>query len=420
MSERSPMPRQKPSRNVVLTMARCASVTLIHVLLLTSAYGRHQPGSKAEGSVPTQWRVVWTDTPQSKATIAWSTRSEKGPHRVHYGTRPGRSAGAYKLHANCEINGKYTDAKNLFYHHLRLENLKPDTKYYFMMESGGRASPVLNFRTAPEKDTDFKLLFIGDSRSGLADRRRINQLVALTVTKQPKILALAHGGDYIVSGTSTSQWDQWMTDHELTVTRRGTILPIIPARGNHERSGKQYDEIFGTPGGGMGKNYFATRLSPQVLLVTLNTETTMDGNQLKFLRSTLAANRSVRWQLAQYHRPAWPAVKSPSGALLHWVPTFEEFNIDLACEADGHVLKRTVPIRNKKQSADGVTYIGEGGAGVKQRKARTDRWYLKKPGMAMSVHHIHLLQFSARSLILDALTLKGARADHHVLKSRKR
>jgi len=40
-----------------------------------------------------------------------------------------------------------------------------------------------------------------------------------------------------------------------------------------------------------------------------------------------------RWLIAQYPRPAYPAVKSPSRALQSWIPLFEKFNVDLVCEA---------------------------------------------------------------------------------------
>jgi len=106
-----------------------------------------------------------------------------------------------------------------------------------------------------------------------------------------------------------------------------------------------------------------------------------------------------RWLLAQYHRPVYPAVKSPSSALLSWVPLFEKYNLDLSCEADGHNIKRTVPIRNNKHDETGVVYIGEGGLGVPQRTPKTDRWFLKSPGMADKGHHVFVLTFTPKELI---------------------
>ena len=46
-----------------------------------------------------------------------------------------------------------------------------------------------------------------------------------------------------------------------------------------------------------------------------------------------AGRPAHRWLAVQYHRPAFPAVKSPSGALQFWVPLFDRFNVDLVYEA---------------------------------------------------------------------------------------
>lgn len=69
------------------------------------------------------------------------------------------------------------------------------------------------------------------------------------------------GGDYIFDGHSWNEWTEWRTDHELLTQRDGQILPIVPARGNHEASGLLFDEIWNTPGNA-GENYWVTALSP--------------------------------------------------------------------------------------------------------------------------------------------------------------
>ncbi|MCG8584526.1 MAG: metallophosphoesterase, partial [Pirellulales bacterium] len=283
--------------------------------------------------------------------------------------------------------------------------------------SDGKKSPEMWFITAPEEDKAVRLLFGGDSRSGHADRRRMNRRMARILEESPEILALAHGGDYIVTGSNLSQWWQWMADHELTVTDNGRLLPIIPARGNHDR-GPIFDEIFDFPAG--DGNYYAVDVSPQVQLVTLNTETSMAGDQKKWLESQLASARPERrWVIAQYHRPAWPAVKRPSSARQHAVPLFEKYNVDLVCEADGHNLKRTVPIRGGKQSADGIVYIGEGGLGVGQRTPKADRWFLQKPGMATKGHHVHVLTFNPDRLDVKAIGMDGSTLDQYTREPRK-
>ena len=370
-------------------------------------------GTELIGTVPAQWRVVWTESPQTRADIAWSTAEAGSMHRVFYDTeaRAGELE-RYRWTKDAERNGPYLKGgPPLNYHHAALTELQPDTVYYFVMVSDDAVSPELHFRTAPDRDIPFAILHGGDSRSGRAARRRMNRRIAALTGENDEIIAFAHGGDYVYEGTSLGQWSRWMTDHELTVSASGRILPIIPTRGNHEGLQAHFDQVFGWPGGGFGANYFATALSPQVLLVTLNTETAAGGRQKEFLRDTLAAHRDVRWTLVQYHRPMWPAVKQPSAAKPHWQPLFDEFDVDLVCESDGHVLKRTPPIRGEVTDPDGVVYIGEGGLGVKQRSPDTDRWYLQPPGYAASGHHVWVLGFERDVLTMRAIGVAGGLMD---------
>lgn len=220
----------------------------------------------------------------------------------------------------------------------------------------------------------------------------MNQRMAELLRDTESMQALAHGGDYVGSGTNLSEWSQWMSDHEATTGADGRLLPIIPTRGNHDK-GALFNEVFGFPAG--DGNYYVTDLGTQLRLVTLNTETSIAGDQAKWLETQLQAGRPAhRWLAVQYHRPAFPAVKTPSGALQFWVPLFDRYNVDLAYEADGHNIKRTVPIRDNVEDATGVVYLGEGGLGAEQRKPKPNRWFLKSPGMGSSGFHVHVLLFS--------------------------
>ncbi len=208
-----------------------------------------------------------------------------------------------------------------------------------------------------------------------------------------------------------------MSDYELTVAEDGRMLPIIPTRGNHDR-GPIFNSVFGLPDD--DSNYFAINLGAQVRLITLNTEISTAGDQATWLAEELKQSRpGNRWLLAQYHRPAFPAVKAPSSALYSWVPLFERYDLDLACEQDGHTIKRTLPIRGNVEDATGVVYIGEGGLGVAQRTPKSERWYLQSPGMTDSASHVHILTFSADELTGVCQKLDGGVADKFVLKPRE-
>ena len=138
----------------------------------------------------------------------------------------------------------------------------------------------------------------------------------------------------------------------------------------------------------------------------MNSEISTAGDQARWLHQELAEARpDHRWLLVQYHRPVFPAVKSPGAGLLSWVPLFERYHVDLVCESDGHVVKRTVPIRDRKPDPSGVVYIGEGGLGVPQRTPKKERWFLQEPGMADAAHHVFVITAGADVMKIRCETL---------------
>ena len=377
--------------------------------------------SKIEGSNPAQWRVIWKTDPAHKATVSWTTAKVGKNHLVHYDLKSRKGLPKnYTYKKVSDRNGRFSGSGGEHFHHARLAELKPSTTYWFIIESDGHFSPEMYFTTAPMDDRSFSVLFGGDSRSGHFARAQVNLLMAALSEKNPEIIAFAHGGDYIVSGKNWGQWSRWLSQHELTVAASGKVLPIIPTRGNHD-GGPLFDEIFDSPGGKERENYFSTRLSPQVALVTLNTETKAGGAQRTWLGKTLQSLRpEVRWLLAEYHRPAWPAVKRPGAAQEFWVPLFEEFDVDLVVESDGHVIKRTVPIRNEKKDSTGVVYVGEGGLGVPQRKPDLSRWYLRSPGMATRGHHVMNIRFTPEKIDYKVVLLDRSLADQAIFRPREK
>ena len=387
-------------------------------LITTSALFGDAP---LEGTKPAQWRLIWTADPATSATISWSTAKLGSKHVVHY-QRKGNKASQQQCVAE---SGRYTGKIELYYHHARLTGLEPATPYEIQIASDDDLSPKkMFFVTAPKEDRTFSILHGGDSRSDRKARRRVNEMISKMFStshandqQTDDILAFAHGGDYIASGTNLEQWSAWLSDHELTVAEDGRMLPIIPARGNHDR-GPQFNEVFGFPEGDL--NYYAINIGPQLRFVTLNTETSTAGDQAKWLNQELGAARAAnRWVLAQYHRPAFPAVKSASSALPSWVPLFEKHYIDLVCEADGHNIKRTVPIRDGRLNESGIVYIGEGGLGVPQRTPKADRWYLQVPGMSSKGHHVFVLTFEKSTLTGKCVLESGKVRDKFIRQTRK-
>ena len=408
-------PGASMTRNPLRVGARFARAALPLVVLALPWAASAQAIS---GAAPGHLRVIWTEDPAHRATISWTTAAAGGVHEVHIDTEPrGGALGSYARTVAAGTNGAYSTGGG-HYHQAEVTGLEPSTTYHFVVVSDGQVSPERHFVTAPADDRPFRLLSGGDSRKpGEADRRRINELMASLAEDDPTILAIAHGGDYIQSEEAWEEWDAWMADHARTFTASGRVLPIIPVRGNHEGDGVMYNEVFGFPGG-PEVDYFATQLSPNAVLLNLDTNSSIGGEQADWLEAQLQAAQAGRWILASYHRPAYPAAKSPSEARQFWVPLFEAYDVDVALESDGHVLKRTVPIRNDRHDPTGVVYVGEGGFGVPQREPN-DEWYLRAPGMAKSAHHVQLFSFTPGELKYEAILIDGTRDDSWVFQPKR-
>ncbi|MCC7509228.1 MAG: metallophosphoesterase family protein [Planctomycetes bacterium] len=369
------------------------------------------PETVLEGTTPAQWRLVWTTDPAHEATVGWTTAEAAKTNAVFFDTEPRQGAlDKYRHQQAATATGRYSARKPaLHYASVELKKLRPGTTYWFVMVSDESVSREFHFITAPEGDAEFKFLYGGDSRSYREPRREMNRRLRALFTQDPEILALVHGGDYVEDGDKLEQWVEWLTDHELTVTAQGRMLPIVPARGNHEADSVIFDEVFHNPGG-KGLNYYATRLGSEFLLVNLNTEISAGGDQAAFLETTLKNHTTVRWQCANYHRPAYPAVKKPGSALKYWVPVFERYDLDVALESDGHTYKRTCAIRGGKPDATGVTYIGEGGLGVRQRTPDPERWYFEG-GKVGSSNHVQKVTVRKDKLLVETIAENGKQLD---------
>lgn len=372
-------------------------------------------------------RILWIADPSTEAVVSWTTRNAGKTHQVFYDKEArGGNLATYAHQADSFKNGMFTMVKDDMkwvkpghYHHVRLKELQPATVYYFVIVSDGKASREYHFVTAPAEDRDFAMLFGGDSRIGgdipveHNDRRKMNERMSSLLKANPSILGLIHGGDYC----QTADWrfiDAWLSDHELVITDKGRMLPIIPARGNHDME-VGFEEAFPLPEGA-GNYYYSVPLSPKVAVVVLNTEISLGGDQRRWLASELEKLRPKnRWLLTAYHKPAYSSVRSlQDGAARReqWVPLFEKFNINLACESHDHALKRTLPIRDgKPDQENGITYIGDGGLGVPQRDPDPKRWWFGAEGFAKAVHHVHMLEFSKETLRVRAFGMSGDTQD---------
>ncbi len=304
--------------------------------------------------------------------------------------------------------------EDTYFYQYTLNHLTPGTTYQFRWHPD-ETQKIFIFKTAP-KGLDYKLLLGGDSRSYPKTRRKINRYIKKLISEDPEIVALVHGGDFIGSGNNWRQWRSWLNDLMLMYPGN-RIIPIVPTRGNHEKRSTYFNEIFGIRGdANLLKNFYVSQFH-QLRMINLNTDYSAAGEQKLWLESKLKEfqNKNL-FVIPNYHRPAFPAVKSPSKARQFWVPLFEKYGVRLVVESDGHTLKRTAPILNNKINLKkGITYIGEGGLGVKLRTPRASRWYLTSPGYAYARYHVFKLSPKAKQLDIKVLVPDEGEFDNFII-----
>ncbi len=94
------------------------------------------------------------------------------------------------------------------------------------------------------------------------------------------------------------------------------------------------------------------------------------------------------------------------------MPLFEEFNLDLVLESDGHCIKRTVPIRAEQEAAGGIVYLGEGGYGAPQRDPKTNRWYIAgENAFASRGDHFMVLEVTSDAIHYSTVLNSGEVVD---------
>ena len=308
-----------------------------------------------------KYRLSIRTSPATSIVVCWNQISGNSPI-VYFGKKDyGTDFSKYK---NKHTPDRAISFKGMNNHFARLENLSPNTAYYFIIKDSESTSKRYWFKTAP--DTNKKLSFIagGDSRNNRLPRQQANIIVS-----KLKPHAVLFGGD-MTSGDNDKQWNTWMDDWQLTTATDGRMFPIITTRGNHERSNESIYNLFDTPS---SKVYYALTFGKDLIRTyTLNSEISIKGQQTKWLKKDLKQHNTI-WKSAQYHRPMRPHVANkPERNIQYasWAKLFYDEDVRLVVECDAHTVKTTWPLKPStgtnssegfiREDKKGTVYVGEG------------------------------------------------------------
>lgn len=214
---------------------------------------------------------------------------------------------------------------NYYYHTTKIEDLLPNTKYYYKVITGSETSEILSFRTMPlpgqPATTDGKLRFLvlGDNQMRNMPRfdtlvsqakRKISQRWGNTSSPSDHVALTVMVGDQVDVGTL----DHYEHVHLKKNKSLSGLIPIQTLVGNHETYGTlgmqaYYDHFVldemtykGINSG--TEDYYANQVG-NVLFVALDTEH-VSSQQLQWVIEVINAaknDNTVDWIVSLGHRP---------------------------------------------------------------------------------------------------------------------
>ena len=182
-------------------------------------------------------RVVFNGDASREATIIWD--QVEGEFNGFYLDTVDPSANRFVNRYPLSSSNNMRGMKNKI---VRIDDLIPNTIYYFVIRDSKGLSKLYHFRTAPNRP-EIPLSFIagGDSRDNRPVRIKANKLVP-----KLQVNAVLFNGDFIGVDIE-KQWLEWFIDWEYTIADDGRVTPMMVTRGNHELSNKVVYKLFDVP-----------------------------------------------------------------------------------------------------------------------------------------------------------------------------
>lgn len=285
-------------------------------------------------------------------------------------------------------------------------DLSPDTEY--LLEVPGHEELVL-FRTAPAT-LEHPLVFAegGDVGTSSAVGKLHDQ-----AAKWDPLFGLVGGDCAYGNGVDPTVWVDYLKHwHDHMVTAEGRSIPMLCTIGNHEVAGSYekpkanapfFYALFGPLFPNRG-TYQTLDFGDYLTLFMLDSGHTHKhgGQQSKWLDQALTDRVDVTHRLAAYHVPAYPSHRAYDGkysveAREHWVPLFDQHQIDVVFEHHDHTYKRTHLLRANEPHPEGVLYLGDGAWGRSPRTVNPEMPYLAVAKSSRNVIRVELAPDGGRS-----------------------
>ena len=339
-------------------------------------------------------------TTTDSTVIMWeSTESCFG--EIAYGTSPDA------------LDNKVSHEGESQIHSVRLENLQPDTRYYYTASACDKTTETLSFWTALKPGSPTIFTVWGDSRSY---PERAQMVVESMKPHNPHFNL--HTGDVVTNGKEEEQWTDEFFDPLRTL---GHSVPTFIALGNHEKNSehfyKRVDYPKPLPGTATNGSMYSLSYG-NVFLLVINTngiffpididpENVIENEVSLWIREQMAseAAQKATWRIAAGHEPGYSESWSPGSCHYDGNAGVRDWFMPLLAEHHFHAYFAGHTHTYERGMVNGVLHVISGGGG-----AGLDDWCVDFQDVTVmaSVFHYLVIKAGCNTLTMEAFYAPGA------------
>lgn len=308
--------------------------------------------------------------------------------------------------------------KTRLMHEVLLDNLKPETNYFWQVtsvtEKGDTIrSQVYSFKTAVKDSSAYMFALVGDTQRNNTTPWAWGKIAALVWQDRPSFVV--HAGDLVDKGLEKNDWLEnfFPNGHQLM-----SRVPLYPVLGNHEQDAPYYYQYIVAP---KPEYYYTFKYgNAQFFMIDTNRDVAEGSEQYEWLEWELAKSTAT-WKIAVHHHPPYSSDNDDHGDSFkalstlgtkarNLVPLYEQYGLDFCLFGHTHLYERSWPLKeNRINMKEGVVYINSGGAGGGlENFTPTRNWFTLE---LQSVHHYCTFAIYDKNLVFKAIDHEGKLLD---------
>jgi hypothetical protein len=220
------------------------------------------------------------------------------------------------------LNGTVHQFNDLYrWHWAKLENLQPETGYYYKIVLDSLESPIRRFRTQPPDGNNsghIRFAVVGDNRTDIDRHTWVMENMKTKMVElygenyEDSVNCVLNVGDIVTNGNNLSEY---RAEYFNPISSLSGNVPFMVSIGNHEREAQHYYDYmkYEDVGGSEGEKYYSFVIG-RVLFVAINSNSSLrNAAQIEWLDNLLNSaqqNENIDWIFTFCHHPGrselWP------------------------------------------------------------------------------------------------------------------